>query len=183
MRSSNCFHKSRSVKVSCLRQRGFSLIEVLVTMLILTFGLLGVAGLLVNGISNSAAAESHAKATLLAADIADRMRANIPFAVSATSPYNTNQSKSDTQDWDEAVPTDLTAIANVDKKEWMDSIAAQLPEGKGRVVVLDTQRKIMISIRWSSCLGTQSGDEKNACENNNISTGHLYKTFTTELRL
>ena len=71
-------------------QAGFSLIEVLVTMLILAFGLIGVAGLLVSGVSNAAASEALTKANQLAADMADRMRANPAVALSATSEYITN---------------------------------------------------------------------------------------------
>ena len=51
------------------RQKGFSLIEVLVTMLVLAFGLLGVAGLLVGGVSNASSSEAFSKASQLAADI------------------------------------------------------------------------------------------------------------------
>jgi type IV pilus assembly protein PilV len=175
--------KRRSAKPVQHRQRGFSLIEVLVTMLILTFGLLGVAGLLVKGMSNAAAAETHAKATQLVADISDRMRANPAGTLSATSQYNTNQGKSDSDVWNESAPADVSTIANYDKQVWMTAIAAQLPEGSGRIVVDSVNRKVLISIRWTSCMGTQSQDEKEACVNNNNSGGMLYKTFTTELRL
>jgi type IV pilus assembly protein PilV len=71
-----------------LHQRGFGLIEVLVTILILVFGLLGVAGLLVKGVSNAANTEARIKANNLLADMADRIRANPAAAVSGTSEYS-----------------------------------------------------------------------------------------------
>ncbi len=160
------------VKPVVYRQRGFSLIEVLVTMLILTFGLLGVAGLLINGIANAAASEAMTKATQLAADISDRMRANPTVALSATSQYITT--------YTDVAPTDQSTIANIDKKAWMDALAAQLPQGKGQITVDNPGRKITIQIRWSSCLGTLSDAENTACTND---SGSAFKTFTTELRL
>jgi prepilin-type N-terminal cleavage/methylation domain-containing protein len=54
---------------SAMGQKGFSLIEVLVTMVILAFGLLGVAGLLVGGVSNAAGSEAFSKASQLAAQL------------------------------------------------------------------------------------------------------------------
>ncbi len=60
-------------------------------MLILAFGLLGVAGLLVGGISNAAGSESLNKANQLASDMADRIRANPIIALGATSEYLINE--------------------------------------------------------------------------------------------
>lgn len=58
------------------RQGGVTLIEVLVTMVIVAVGLLGLAGLQVRGLSIQKDAHGRAIATQLALDIADRMRSN-----------------------------------------------------------------------------------------------------------
>ncbi|MEO8600778.1 MAG: type IV pilus modification protein PilV, partial [bacterium] len=95
----------------------------MVTMVILSFGLLGIAGLLVSGVSNAAGSEATAKANQLAADMADRIRANPKMGVSATSEY--------TRTFASPVPTSPTTIAQSDKKVWLDALAAQLPQGDG----------------------------------------------------
>lgn len=55
---------------------GFTLIEVLVTVVVVSIGLLGLAGLQINGLRANVSSEARSKATLLASDIIERMRAN-----------------------------------------------------------------------------------------------------------
>ncbi|MBL1278391.1 MAG: type IV pilus modification protein PilV [Ectothiorhodospiraceae bacterium] len=57
--------------------RGFTLIEVLVTVVVVSIGLLGLAGLQINGLRANMSSEARSKATLLASDIVERMRANL----------------------------------------------------------------------------------------------------------
>jgi type IV pilus assembly protein PilV len=57
-------------------ETGFSLIEVLVAIVILSLGILGLAGLQAASIRNTSASGQRTIAINLAADIADRMRAN-----------------------------------------------------------------------------------------------------------
>ncbi|WHZ11244.1 MAG: Type IV fimbrial biogenesis protein PilV [Burkholderiaceae bacterium] len=153
---------------------GFSLIEVLVTMVILAFGLLGIAGLMVGGISNASASEALSKAHQLAADMADRIRANPAAALSATSEYVTK--------YEDDAPTTPTTIAQADKKAWIEALAAQLPQGAGRITntVGAGQRKIEIEVRWSNCLGTLSDAERTDCTDNPATA---FRTVSLELRL
>ncbi|WP_411728115.1 type IV pilus modification protein PilV [Methyloglobulus sp.] len=55
---------------------GFTLIEVLITMVVLAVGLLGLAGLQSASLGNNQKAYNRSQATQLAYDMADRMRAN-----------------------------------------------------------------------------------------------------------
>lgn len=64
---------------------GFSLIEVLIALLVLALGLLGLAGLQVTSLKNNLSAYNRSQATLLAYDLADRMRANVAAATTYTS--------------------------------------------------------------------------------------------------
>jgi type IV pilus assembly protein PilV len=160
----------------CLKsnQAGFSMIEVLVTLVILSFGLLGVAGLLVSGVSNAASSEAMSKASQLAADMADRIRANPVVAMSATSQYITT--------YEDVAPTSPTSIAERDKKAWLEALAAQLPQGDGKITntVSGGQRKIEIEVRWSNCLGTLNDAARTLCTDNSAAA---WKTLTFELRL
>lgn len=156
------------------RSGGFSLIEVLVTLVILSFGLLGVAGLMVSGVSNAASSEARSKASQLAADMADRIRANPNAALSATSQYITT--------YTESPPGSPTSIAERDKKAWLEALAAQLPQGDGKITVTvgGGARKIDIEVRWSKCLGTVDDDTRTACTDN---AATAFETLIFELRL
>lgn len=58
------------------RVRGFTLIEALVALLVLSIGLLGIAALQLSSLRSNYSASLRSQATLLAYDIVDRMRAN-----------------------------------------------------------------------------------------------------------
>lgn len=58
------------------KNNGFTLIEVLVSTVVLSIGLLGLAGLQAGNLKNNQSAYYRSQATQLAYDIADRMRAN-----------------------------------------------------------------------------------------------------------
>ena len=58
------------------KTRGFTLIEVLVTLVILTFGLLGLAGLIMNGHRATFEAYQRHQALTIANDLAERLKAN-----------------------------------------------------------------------------------------------------------
>lgn len=57
-------------------QSGFTLIEILVTMLVMAIGFLGLAALQTSGLQQSQNTYFRTQADILARDIADRMRAN-----------------------------------------------------------------------------------------------------------
>jgi type IV pilus assembly protein PilV len=58
------------------RHRGFTLIEVLVTVLIIAIGLLGLAGLQMSSLNNQLEAYQRAQALLMVEEMAHRIRAN-----------------------------------------------------------------------------------------------------------
>ena len=142
-------------------------------MVILMFGLLGVAGLLVNGISNTASSESMTKANQLLADMADRMRANPAVAVSAGSEYGHN--------FGTAIPAATsTTIALKDLRQWLTAVQGQLPQGDGNITVDNTKRKVLIEIRWTKCMGTLSQADQTAC---NDSPSTAFQSVTMDLRI
>jgi type IV pilus assembly protein PilV len=159
------------------RSKGFSLIEILVTLVILSLGLLGVAGLLVNGISNAASSEAMTKANQLAAEMADRIRANPAVGVSASSEYITTYAETVS-----SLGTGTLSIAKKDKSDWLSSLATQLPLGDGKITssVSGTVRKLVIEIQWNNCIGTLTDAEKVSCADG--SSGQ-FKRVTYELHL
>ncbi|MGH8820074.1 MAG: type IV pilus modification protein PilV, partial [Rhodoferax sp.] len=145
-----------------------------VTLVILAFGLLGIAGLMVSGISNSASSEALSKASQLAADMADRIRANPKDALFDKSEYDTA--------YGDDAPATPSTIAQADKKAWLGALAAQLPQGGGKITssVGAGQRKIEIEVRWANCLGTLTDAEIKSCTGNSPAP---FKTVSLELRL
>jgi len=107
------------------RAAGFSLVEVLISMVILSFALLGTAALTANGLKSTNDSSYRSQATFLADDILDRMRANISKARGGQ--YNIDASGNLT-----AGPGTLEYF---DGKEWLASLKDALPGGKGTVKV------------------------------------------------
>lgn len=67
---------SREKAPNCRRLNGFSLVEVLVTILVLSIGLLGLAKLQFWGVKHTGSAYYRTQATLLANEMVERIRAN-----------------------------------------------------------------------------------------------------------
>lgn len=59
--------------------RGFSLIEVMVTIVVVAFGLLGIASLLLRGLQAGATSQTRSIAVSQAYDIVERMRSNMTY--------------------------------------------------------------------------------------------------------
>lgn len=70
------------------RSRGFSLIEVLTAMVVLSIGMLGIAAMYTTSLKTGRSAQLRTKGVVFAADMADRIRANpgggADYASSAT---------------------------------------------------------------------------------------------------
>ncbi len=117
------------------RQQGFSMIEVLVSTVVLAVGLLGFASLQVNGLKNNQSAYFRSQATQLAYDIADRMRAN-PSAKTAY--LSSNLAPEDAVAQNNCLSTDgcsTDEMAMHDVFEWQRFLTAQLPNGEGLIAV------------------------------------------------
>lgn len=68
--------RNRIQLMQSLAQRGFSIVEAMVALLVLSVGMLGIAGLYVTTLRASGSALYRTHAVNLAADMADRIRSN-----------------------------------------------------------------------------------------------------------
>ncbi|MHB1141383.1 MAG: type IV pilus modification protein PilV [Sulfuricaulis sp.] len=112
--------------------RGFTMVEVLVSMLILAIGLLGLAGLQASGLRYSGNSALRTQALLLSQDISERMRAN-PTGVSASNYEVTTLPTSYTTDCGAATCTPA-ALATYDLVKWKNTIDSRLPAGASATI-------------------------------------------------
>jgi type IV pilus assembly protein PilV len=127
-----------------IKSPGFTLIEVLVSVLVLAVGLLGLAGLQAASLKNNQSAYNRSQATQLAYDIADRMRAN----VSGKAAYTVILPSSATAKTNCLATTGCTPaeMAENDLFEWNRSVSNNLPSGIGMLAV--SANIYTISINW-----------------------------------
>lgn len=118
---------------------GFTLVEVLVTIVVLSLGVLGVAGLQMSTMRATRAAYYRSQAAILAQQIVAAMRANRSAAVRAGS-YDTGFS-------DRVSCRDGVGLAACDLARWKAALASRLPHGRGRVRVSGDNR-VTVCVRW-----------------------------------
>ena len=125
--------------------RGFTLLEVLVAIVVLSIGLLGLAGLMASSLKNSHSAYQRTQATWLAYDALDRMRANRQVALAGG--YNLALG---------ATPggSDLAAT---DLGEWDAALTNTLPAGDGSIAVA-AGGAVKVIVQWNDTRGTGGND-------------------------
>jgi type IV pilus assembly protein PilV len=135
-------------------ERGFTLIEVLVTVIVLAIGLLGLAGLQLGGLRYSYSAYQRSQATILANDIVDRMRANP--TVAGTGSYNINiGTVPGVKNCNGTGANCTTAdMASADLYEWKQSLAAILPSGDGSIAL--NGGIFTVTVQWDDTRGEQA---------------------------
>jgi len=119
-------------------QSGFTLLEVMVAIVVLSLGLLGLAGLQAASLRNNQTAYYRGIATQQAYDIADRLRANLAGVGSPNYSYNnlTLGIPVGNPDCFAAACTPAN-MAISDHRQWNTANAALLPSGNGTVVCAD----------------------------------------------
>lgn len=139
--------------------RGVGLIEVLVAVAILAFGLLGIAALQATALRNSQSSYQRSQAVTQTYSIMDRMRANL--TVVHAGGYNTTLMCQESD-----VPADGGAMAQNDLTEWLAGM--QDPQildksacGKIECVfdATTTTHECKVTVQWDDSRGTHTSDD------------------------
>lgn len=152
-------------------QSGFSLLEVLIAIVIFSFALLGIAGMMTVTIRSNHNGYLRSQATILANDMASKMRANVGGLWAHA--YDSSGGN---------VPNDITTIcdktsrctkeqlAQLDMEQWGSSLNQLLPSGTGtlRCQNVAPPSGIMSSGNWQAsppfsgmCVITVNWNESN----------------------
>lgn len=175
------------------RQRGASMIEVLVTLVIVSFGLLGLAGLQSRLQSSEMEAYQRSQALLLLNDMANRIatnRANAAnYVTTATNPWGAGMS----------CPTTNADIVQSDVREWCNALqgAGETSGGVGvgamiggRGCVESVGGNYLVTVAWQGLTPLSAPPVAVACGANSYDTGGsscvndlCRRTVTTVVRI
>lgn len=127
-------------------ERGLTLIEILVTLVVTSLGLLGIAALQARGLQSNHDAYLYSQASALAYDMAERIRTN-PVAATAGS-YNTSMTNTPSAANCVTAECGSTAqMAAYDKYEWKENqVKKLLPDASASINY--SAPTITIVIRW-----------------------------------
>lgn len=143
-------------------QGGASLVEVLMAMLLMSFGVLAMTAMQAHAIQHSQTTESRARATLLAHDLGDRMRAN-PSPGGDWGAYDLTATSLP------APPAPATTclgpavctfdeMAAADLAQWQQQLTRSLPQGRGHVRSVGAQADVWVIWDEAAQAGAQSHD-------------------------
>lgn len=109
-------------------QSGATLLEVLIAILILSFGLLGMLGLIINSLKLTSSSNYRTIAAQQAYSMADTLRSNVLILAKFQNPAGTS-----TADCLKLAGCDRDAMYANDVEMWSARLRAMLPQGRGTV--------------------------------------------------
>lgn len=138
-------------------QTGSSLLEILIAVLVLSFGLLGVAGMQAAALRNNQSAAERSQVVFMTYSILDAMRANID---TSKTPHEFNASSYTASgilgDWQCSAPTG-TSLAAKDAARWINNLHSNLGSSACGKVTCNLNT-CTVSIRWDDSRGTSGSD-------------------------
>ena len=137
-------------------EKGFTLIEVLVSLLLLAIGVLGAAAMQLYALKSDQVAGVHSQAVYLANSIAEAMRANAGDSANATSCTGACAGEY-VRGINDPIPAAGTSISSVDLNAWLNTVARELPSGKGSISAADASKRVTITVQWDESRVTRKG--------------------------
>ena len=135
----------RNPTVGPRRQRGLSLIEVLIAMLILAIGLLGIAAMQAITLRNSQSAFDRTQAVVLSYAMLDRMRANAAAARAGS--YNLAETCT--------APTGTTTLIVNDHRQWIQELRGTMGDATTTCGTITCVASVCsITVKWNDSRAT-----------------------------
>ena len=132
------------------RERGFTMVEALVALVILAIGLLGIAALYLDSLRGGRTALYRTTAVALASDLADRIRSNREAGTAYALDFGDDTMTADTTC--DATPGCAPAtMAETDLARWRERIVQMLPAGDAEVTataIAGEPTRYVITVRW-----------------------------------
>jgi len=158
---------------------GFALLEVLLAFVVLAFGLLGIAGMLLVGHKANSSSYIKQQAVQTAYDIVERIHANSLAAIAGS--YNVNNITTGGAATIPTVPSPncstatctTTQLAAYDTWFWLAQDLAQIPNGSGSVtttVAAGNTTLVVVTVQWddSPAQSTLGAASKTQTSNPNL---------------
>lgn len=150
---------NRSISKHSKYQAGVGLLEVMITMLVLSIGLIGVASLQLHALQANQNSLQRSQAVNLTYDLMDRLRANRDIAINDND-YLTNQLDGQRFQNNYTLTGQCNAavlahdnnkpFSENDLNSWINSVRCTLPQGHARIERDDATNQYTITVRWSS---------------------------------
>ena len=139
------------------RSRGFTLIEILVTLVVLSIGLLGLAGLQLNGLKSNHSAYLRSQATILTQDITDRLRVNRTSAITGSYDIDIGETAASATCTGTGSNCSAANLAAADLSEWKTLLDDSLPLGDGSITrtTVGADTLITIIVQWDDSKGQE----------------------------
>lgn len=154
-------------------QQGITMIEILVTVVIISVGLLGAAAMVINGLESNRNAYLRTQASILAYDMADRIRANAGQVASYDN-FDFDSEDEDAPDLPQCFTSDEgcgpTGLATADLAQWaraldgVDGGVILLPAAVGSIALAGDEITITVSwleSQWDEGAGSVSDQTQN----------------------
>lgn len=146
---------------SSRKNQGFTLIEVLVSLLIMTLGIVGVLKMQTQSLKSNQRAYFRTHADLLSRDMLARMQANKVAAREGKYKYTADTKPTSTTDC-QTTECSATQLAEWDLYQWYEQVERQLPAGSAKVENFGGDKnRYLISIRWDDHRTSQTLDTQN----------------------
>lgn len=133
-------------------QRGASLLEALLALFLVAFGLLAMAGMQIRTLNETRNSAARNIASQMASDLLDRMLINISYfpGTGTSALYRTGWGAAPAASVDCKVnPCNAVQLAQFDLSQWKQTLAQQLPDGDAQIFQSNTDSsQYGVLFRW-----------------------------------
>jgi|GEM_PF-1198680 len=154
-------HARRVLRAQRNRRRGFTLLEVLVALVVLSIGLLGIGKLVMVSSRGNDSALFRSQATALAYTMLDAMRANRDQATSGAYDVPTGAYAGAQDCVSASCDASQLVVSNI--QNWKSTLSKHLPEGDGSITTAaavgadgQTRTTATITVQWDDWVAQQS---------------------------